>query len=521
MPNVRIRMKQIRDILKYKDSMSQRELSNFTGASRPTVRNYLKIFKKTDIDHQKACELTDSELLEVIRNQNSEPVNDRKTRLEAKFPDFFLRLKEKGMTLQILWEDYKKEDSEPFGYSRFCDLFNQYRSQDPVTMHLEYKAGDKAFFDFAGEKLHIYNRHTGEATPVEFFVGILPASQLTYAVAVEDQKIPSVIRATEKAYRYFEGVPNATIFDCLKSVVTKGSKYEADTNGRFDHFLDHYDSVNLPARPHRPKDKALVEGMVKILYTRIYTEIRKQKFFEIEDMNREIHKLLEKHNETPLTRINISRRSIYESTEKKSMRPLPGAKYENPSFASAKVPPNYHIYFRDDKHYYSVPFKMKGKQARIIASEGVIEIYVDNQRVAAHVRKKEYGYSTNKEHMHPQHLYIKEMSPEYLLERAEEMPLSIRSFIEKILENGRHPEQACKAASGILHLVKKYSQEKVTKACERAFHFQSISYRAVLGILQKGLENFEDDLIDSSCEAIPAHDNIRGAEYYMEECDVH
>ena len=500
--------------------MSQRELSNYTGISRPTVDNYIKVFAKAGIDYQRACELKDSELLEMIRSQTSEPANDRKTRLENNFPDYLLRLKERGMTLQILWEEYKKEDAQPFGYSRFCELFHLYRSQEPVTMHIEYKAGDKALFDFAGEKLHIYDRHTGEATPVEFFVGMLPASQLTYAEVVKDQKIPSVIRATENSYRYFDGVPKATVFDCLKSVVTKGSKYEAVTNDSFDHFLDYYNSVNLPARPHHPKDKALVEGMVKILYTRIYTKINKQKFFNIEDMNKEIRILVDEHNEHALTRMNVSRREIYENTEKKTLHLLPGARYKTPSFSKATVPSNYHVYFPVDNRYYSVPYKTRGKQARIVATEGAIEIYVDNQRVATHVRKKEYGYSTNKEHMHPHHLYVKEMSPEYILKRTEGASPLIRSFIENILEHGRHPEKACKAASGILHLRDKYSEEQVAKACKRASHFQNISYLAVSEILQKGLENFEDDIVDSSCAAIPDHDNIRGAEYYMKVCDV-
>lgn len=509
-------MKQIRDIMKYGGVLSLRKISEITGVSRPAVAGYLKSFGLSGLSLAQAGEMSDTELVNALREDISTPEKDRAKRLTEHFPDYVRRLKEKGMTLQILWEEYNQEDPQPYRYSRFCELFHAYCKDEPVTMHLEHRAGDRAFFDFAGEKVKIYDRSTGEEKECEFFVGILASSQLTYTEAVESQKVHDVITATENALLYFGGKPEAVVFDCLKSVVTKGSSYEPVTNARFDHFAEYCGTINLPARPNHPRDKALVEGAVRILYTRIYTELRKQKFFSLNELNREIHRLLEKHNDTPLTNLKISRRELFESTERATLKPLPPFRYEMPSFADAKVQISYHIYFREDNHYYSVPFKFKGKQARIVAGRGVVEIYIDGLRVATHPRKRVPGYSTTPEHMPSHHRFVSEMNPEKLIRMGQQKSDDIAEFVRQILEAKKHPEQGYRASLGVIHLTKKYPVDRVSRACRRAMHFKSISYRSVAEILEKGLESHEDDLIEN-CLPFPSHDNIRGSSYYSNE----
>jgi transposase len=92
-------------------------------------------------------------------------------------------------------------------------------------MPANHKAGEKLFIDYAGKKLHIIDRETGEIKPVEVFVATLGASQYTYVEASFTQRIPDFLSSIQNALQYFGGVPACIIPDNLKSAVTKSSRY--------------------------------------------------------------------------------------------------------------------------------------------------------------------------------------------------------------------------------------------------------------------------------------------------------
>lgn len=508
-------MKKIRDIVRFSEVIkSQREISRITGVSRPAVSQYIEGVRKSGLSPEELNQLSDSELTTKLEPGTPAPESERLRTLRKRFPEFTRRLKEVGMTLQILWEEYRAEAANPYSYTRFCEIFHEYRKEEPVSMHIEHKYGDRAFYDYAGKKLRIYNKETGEEKELEVFVGILGASQLTYVEAVESQKIPDTIRATENSFRFFGGTTGAVVFDCLKAVVTRGDRYEPVTNLQFDHFLEHYGAVNLPARPLHPRDKALVEGVIRIIYTRIYTQINKQKFFSVKDLNAAIQVELEKHNNTLLTNMGISRRDLFESNERQSLHPLPVQRYELRDFGTATVQINYHVFFSQDKHYYSVPFHLRRKKVKIIAGKNTVEIYHDGVRVATHLRKRSYGYTTKQSHMPSEHRFLKEMNPEKLMGWAEEKSPVIKDFVAAILKKRPYPEQAYKASLGVIELTKKYPVSRVANACRRALHFNSISYQSVKEILRQSLDQHNDYIDEVSPTLFPEHENIRGSDYY-------
>ena len=116
---------------------------------------------------------------------------------------------------------------------------------NPV-MHLEHKAGDKLFIDFAGDKLSIVDADSGEILPVEVFVAILPCSQLTYVEAVMSQGKEDLITACENSLHYMGGTPLAIVPDNLKAAVTRSSRYEATLNDDFASFAEHYGCAVMP-----------------------------------------------------------------------------------------------------------------------------------------------------------------------------------------------------------------------------------------------------------------------------------
>jgi len=152
-------------------------------------------------------------------------------------------------------------------------------------MHISHKAGDKMYVDYAGKTLQLVERESGEVQEVQFFVAILGSSQYTYAQVTLSQGKEDFITSVENALHFYGGVPAAIVPDNLKSAVTKSNKYEPTLNETFLDFAEHYGTTILPARSYKPRDKSLVEGAVKILYTRVYSALRDQTFVSLKELN--------------------------------------------------------------------------------------------------------------------------------------------------------------------------------------------------------------------------------------------
>jgi transposase len=381
-------------------------------------------------------------------------------------------------------------------------------------MHIEHKAGDKMFVDYAGDKLAIVDRETGKEHPVEVFVAILGASQLTYAEASLSQKSEDWIRSNERAFIYFGGVTQAIVPDNLKSGVTHSNRYEPGINIMFDDFAEHYQTVILPTRVRHPKDKALVENAVALVYQRIYAPLRNRIFYTLEELNETIFDLLEQHNDKPFQRLKASRRQLFDRIEKPALKPLPNERHAIKQSKELTVQFNYHIELREDRHHYSAPWQLKGKRVRVAYDDRTVAIYYDNVRIVQHKRDRSPNrYTTLHTHMPPQHRFYAQWSPERFTKWAQSIGDDAAEMIRIVLKSRKHPEQAFKSCMGILNLVNKYEPARVNKACGRALEFGFHSYKRIKSILDKGLE--QEPLAESKELSISSHENIRGSQYYQ------
>ncbi|MEA3346822.1 MAG: IS21 family transposase [Candidatus Auribacterota bacterium] len=505
-------MNQIKEIVRLKElKMSQRQIARALKISHPTVINCIHKISRNNLSFNDIKDLPDSTLSEIIYGQRKR--STRYEMLSRHFPGFLKELKRKGVTLQLLWEEYKEKNPEGLMYSQFCEHFKKWRKASKVTLHIEHRAGDKMFADFAGTKMSIVDRKTGKEKELEIFAASLGASQLTYVEAVESQKKEDWIKVNENALRYFGGVPKAIVPDCLKSAVSKGCKYEPDINPEYYAFASHYGTTILPARPYRPQDKAIVENTVKIVYRRIYAPLRNKTFYSRKELNEAILELLEKHNNTNFQNLPYSRRDLFNDVEKNVLRQLPFQRYEFKEFRSLKVLFNYHVYLREDDHYYSVPYKHVGKQIMMLYTGSIVEIYHNNVRIALHKRDRSTNkYTTLSEHMPPHHRFYAKWSPQKLINWGNGMGENVRKMTEGMLSMARHPEQAFRSCMGLLNLSRKYGNERVNKACGRALAYDSFSYKKVKMILEKGLDMERQTGFPE--QRIPDHNNIRGADYY-------
>ena len=288
-------MSKIRQILRlYSQGRSNLQIASQTGMSRNTLKKYLKEFKESLLTFEQINELSDKDLEDLFVKPADKPLNEKLQALFSLFPSIDKELRRKGVTRHQVWEQYKQQHPGGLGLSQFKHYYALWKAQVNPTMRMEHKAGDKLYIDFAGDKLSITDPHTGEVSEVEVFVAILGASQLTYVEAVLSQQKEDFITACENALHYCGGVPAAIVPDNLKSAVTKSSKYEPVINDTFADFASHYGTVILPARSYKPRDKALVEGAVKIIYTRIYGRIGSAVYHTLEQLNAAISIALER-----------------------------------------------------------------------------------------------------------------------------------------------------------------------------------------------------------------------------------
>src|SRR5476649_19350 len=515
MANLTISMSKIRKILKmYSQQRAIMTIAAQADASRNTVKKYIAAFNDSGFTFEEVNALNDKELEDLFGKSKEHPPNARMQSMLRCFPHVDKELKRTGVNRQMLWEAYYKEFPDGYQYSQFCFYYNQWKARVNPTMHMDHKAGDKLYVDFAGEKMGITDKDTGEITPVEVFVAILGASQLTYVEAVLSQQKEDFIAACEDALHYYGGVPSAIVPDNLKAAVTKSNRYEPTLNETFADFADHYSTTILPARAYRPRDKALVEGAVKIMYSRIYAPIRKATYHTLAELNTAIKEALEVHNSQLLKGRNYSRRLQFEEVERETLSPLPALRYEFKKQHQATVMKNGHVCLGIDKHYYSVPYRFIGRKVKILYSRSNMEVYYHYERIAMHKRiKSPYSYTTDKDHLATTHRFVTEWTPDKFLEWAASIHEDVRLYILKILDRKQHPEQAYKSCLGILGFAKKAGDDRLIMACQRGLSYGLYSYKTIQTILENKMDNYEESIFADELP-MPNHDNIRGKDYY-------
>ena len=517
MANTYISMSKIRQILRlHSQGQSKQAISRLTGVSRNTLKKYLRDYAELNLNMIELEELSDHDLAELFSQfkAHQEYLTPLAKGLIALLPEIDKQLKRKGVTQQLVWEQYKLTHPNGLGSSQFGYYYNLWRQQVNPVMHFEHKAGDKIFVDYAGEKLQIINKDTGEIKSVEVFVAILGCSQLTYVEASYSQQKENFIESCIQALHYIGGVPNALVSDNLKSAVTKSSKYEPEINEYFADFAAHYSLSILPTRAYKPRDKSLVEGAVKIIYTRIYTKLRDTNYFSLDELNAAIKLALEDHNKMLLQGRHYSRRSQFEEIERHTLHPLPLLPYEPKQQLQLTVMKNGHVCLGLDKHYYSVPYQYISKKVKLLYNNHTVEIFYHYQCIASHKRlKSPYNYTTNKEHMASTHRFVSEWTEERFLNWASSIDEIVKQYLYCIFARKQHVEQAYKSCLGILSMAKKYGKERLIKACKRATEYDRYNYKIIKMILEKNLDDQESE-IQTGPSLMPQHDNIRGKNYY-------
>lgn len=505
-------LKQI--ITSHNDGLSNRQIGELLDISRNTVNSYMKLFKACDYEFDELLKLNNTQLQELFTSHTTIK-NDRFEQLTLYFDKVNQGRNHPGFTFQFHYNEYKQEVDKPYSYTQFMEHYKRKYAKIKGSMKLEHDAGKEVYIDYAGKKLHIINKETGELIPVEVFVAILPNSQYTYVEASMSQKREDMITSMGNALSFFGGTPKAIVSDNLKSAVTRASKYEPDINRTFKDFARHYNCVINPTRSYSPQDKALVENAVQLAYQRIYYPMREMVFFSVKDLNNEIRKLLGEYNNLLFQRKQASRKELFQSVERSYLKPLPTDRYEIKDYKRAKVQKIGYIYFSPDKTYYSVPYRYIGKTTLIHYTKSIVEVYYNHERISVHKRNPSMGiYNTNKDHLSSTHKAYTDWSPDYFKKMASKHGHEVLSIIDKIMINCDYPETSYKRAMGIIQLHRIYGSERLNNACERALCIGTNSYRHISNILKNNKDKEPLPTEQTTIPHIPKHANIRGASNY-------
>ena len=391
-------MRQLRHLLRLHDGgVSAREIGRRLGVARSTVQDNLKRAAAAGLAWPLAEDVADDALELRLFGRAGKETGQRR-RIEPDWAALARELKRPGVTMMILWEEYREVNREGYGYSRFCDLLRGFERRLSPVMRQHHVAGEKAFVDYSGKRISIVDPTTGEIHEAEIFVRVLGASNLTYAEATWTQQLPDWTGAHVRMFRFFGGAPKLLVPDNLKSGVNKASFYDPEINRTYGAMAAHYSVGILPARPNKPRDKAKVEAGVRFAQTYILGRLRAQTFFSLVECNEAIKLVMQRMNERTMRHLGLSRRELFEKIERAALNGLPAEDWEFAEWWRARVNLDYHIEVHD--FLYSVPHALLRAEVEVRVTARTVEVFHRGQRVAVHQRR----YMGRKHGTDPDHI---------------------------------------------------------------------------------------------------------------------
>jgi transposase len=514
----RLSMRKIKEILrlKFDCDLSNRGIARSCSISHSTVGDYISRFEESGLSWPLPAEVDELSLEWRLFPLDS-MVNENVSSREPDWKSVHEELRKKGVTLLLLWREYLSENRQGYKYSRFCELYKQWKKKLQVSMRQTHRAGEKMFVDYCGQTVEIRNGTGADVSQAQIFVAVLGASNYIFAEAHYKQDIAHWLGGHIRGFEFFGGVPEVVVPDNLKAGVKSPCRYEPVINPSYNDMAKHYQVAVIPARVRKPKDKSKAEVGVQVVQRWILAVLRKRTFFSLYELNQAIKELLVELNNREMRHLGKSRKELFDNLEKPMLKPLPQQPYTFWEWKKVKVPPDYHVKF--DNNYYSIPSRYVEKSVDIRANQHLVEIYFKDKVIAYHKRSYEKNFVlTEAKHMPKKHRVIAEVNAQHLMNWSEKVGPKTNSIIGRMLSSEIHPEQTYRKCLGVLRLGGRYGEERLEAACNRALHFGVNNYKGIESMLKNGCDKLP--LCDIDKEQPPNHlhhENIRGSHYYHRE----
>ena len=507
-------MRRIREILrlKHEGGASDRQIARSLSLARSTVAVTLERAAAADLRWPLPATLSDR-VLEAMLYAGHGSQQGARRKSEPDWAYVHHELRRPGVTLMLLWEEYRQGEPNGYRYSRWCELYRAWEGRLSPTMRQAHPAGERMFVDYAGQTVDLIDPGTGEVRPAQIFVAVMGASNYTYAEATLTQSLPDWIGAHVRALAFMGGVPAQLVPENPKVGVDRANWYEPGLNRTYLDLATHYGTAILPTRTRKPRDKAKVEVAVLVVERWILARLRNRRFFSLPELNRVIAELVVDLNARPMRRLGVSRRDLFIELDRPALKELPAEPYQYAEWRARRVGLDYHVDV--DGHYYSVPHRLIREQLDARITERTIELFCKGERVAVHLRGGRRGHHTTiPEHMPSAHRRYAEWTIERIRADAAAIGPSTTKLTALILESRPHPEQGYRACIGILRLARHYGADRLEAACDRGLDIGARSYGSIQSILKHGLDRRPPPRPAMQGELLPDHPNIRGPRYY-------
>ena len=499
---------------------TRRQMVEQAHISRRTVDGYMALFRKTILSFSVLLDLSDIELKAALRPPPSEGTlqsgDPRHDYIQQNLPRFHAALSHKHVTRVLLWEEYRCDVPDGYSYGQFCQHLHDFSQVKQASMIHRHQPAQEMQIDFAGDKLSWVDTATGEIYSCPVLICTLPFSGLLFCTPLPNAKLESLIDGLNDALGYYGGVSKSVKSDNMAQIVTKASRYEPAFTEIAQQWANHNRTTLMATRVGRPKDKPHVEGNVRNSYYRIYAPLRYQTFYSLRSLKAAVLELVNKFNDKLFQGKRFSRISLYDQDERHLMGTLPAGPFVMFWSTKAKVQKDYHVTLGEDMHYYSVPFRLIGKEVTIVYTQTTVEIYRDQERVCFHAREfSRHRHSTLAEHMPERHQHYRqqqEWDVDYFMRAAEKIGPMTYLFIERLFASRVFAPQAFKHCQGVFRLEKKYGAARLEAACYRASAIVSAGPGILANILCRGMDAAP---ADPSPEYILPNDNLRGNQEYQ------
>jgi transposase len=508
-------MRKTKEILRLKHELglTNRQIAASLNLSHTCVGQYLERAQQAGIGWPIPEHLDEDQLRQLLLTTEKQPPAPQ--RPLPSMAEVHRDLRHKGITLRLLWEEYRRSHPDGYGYTQFCEYYRCFCAQIEPVMRQPHVAGERMFVDWAGLTVPLFDPQTGQSRPAYLFVAVLGASNYTFTEAFENTQLPSWIEAHVHAWEFFGGVTRLTVPDNPKTAVTHACRYEPELNSSYQELAAHYGTVVLPARACKPQDKAKVEAAVQQVERRIIATLRNQRFFSLAELNAAIRRELDALNNRPFQKLPGSRAELFVQLDQPALQPLPATRYELALWRKAKANIDYHV--QVDWHNYSVPYRLTGHPVEVRLTAHTVEIFYRSQRVALHQRSHQHGgFTTDPAHRPKSHQSHLEWTPTRLISWAQnEVGPQCAAAVAYILEHKPHPEMGYRSCLGLIRLNREYGRTRLEQACQRARLLDVCSYRSIKSILDAKLETQPVPSQPVVTAVLVTHDNLRGAPYYQ------
>ena len=216
MSTERVSMRKIKEVLRLRAAgLRQRHIATSLGLSNGVVCKYLRLIKAAGLSWPLPPDWDDTHLEQRVFPPADTAVAPSRF-AEPDFAAIHQELKRKGVTRQLLWEEYQHaHPDQGYHYAQFCQLYRDWRGRLQRSLRQTHRAGEKLFVDYAGPTASVVDASTGEIKPAQIFVAVWGASNFTYAEATWTQALPDWIGSHVRAFTFFGGVPALIVPDNL------------------------------------------------------------------------------------------------------------------------------------------------------------------------------------------------------------------------------------------------------------------------------------------------------------------